>query len=55
MLYEVITLEDPVEFLHESKESLIVQREVGTDIFARPGISFISCSSGPILCTCRMA
>lgn len=26
----IITLEDPVEFLHESKQSLVVQREIGT-------------------------
>lgn len=33
-LYEnrhIITLEDPIEYVHESKESLIVQREVGVD------------------------
>lgn len=28
---KVITIEDPIEFIHESKQSLIVQREVGTD------------------------
>ena len=28
--YNIITLEDPIEFIHTSKRSLIVQREVGT-------------------------
>jgi twitching motility protein PilT len=28
----IITLEDPVEFLHQSKMSLVVQREVGTSV-----------------------
>jgi twitching motility protein PilT len=28
----IITLEDPVEFLHESKMSLVVQREIGTSV-----------------------
>jgi len=28
----IITLEDPVEFLHKSKMSLVVQREVGTSV-----------------------
>lgn len=28
---KVITIEDPIEYVHESKKSLIVQREVGTD------------------------
>jgi len=27
----IITLEDPIEFLHQSKKSLIKQREIGTD------------------------
>ncbi len=27
----IITIEDPVEFVHENKKSLITQREVGTD------------------------
>lgn len=33
----IITLEDPIEYLHVSKNSLVVQREVGTDTqsFAR--------------------
>ena len=30
--YNIITLEDPVEFVHESKLSLVVQREVGTHV-----------------------
>jgi twitching motility protein PilT len=28
----IITLEDPVEFLHESKKSLVLQREIGTHL-----------------------
>lgn len=28
----IITLEDPVEFAHETKQSLVVQREVGTQV-----------------------
>jgi len=28
----VITIEDPIEFLHESRKSLIVQREVGSQV-----------------------
>jgi len=28
----IITLEDPIEFVHKSKESLVVQREVGTHV-----------------------
>ena len=28
----IITLEDPVEYLHKSKSSLVVQREVGTSV-----------------------
>jgi len=28
----IVTLEDPVEFLHEHKRSLVTQREVGTDV-----------------------
>ncbi len=28
---KIITIEDPIEFIHESKQSLIIQREVGTD------------------------
>ncbi len=27
----ILTLEDPVEFVHESQKSLVVQREIGTD------------------------
>jgi twitching motility protein PilT len=27
----IVTIEDPVEFLHESKKSIVTQREVGTD------------------------
>ncbi len=30
--YHMITLEDPIEFIHTSKMSLIVQREVGTHV-----------------------
>ncbi len=30
----IITLEDPVEFLHESQQSLIVQREVGNQVMS---------------------
>src|SRR5581483_8180157 len=29
----IITIEDPVEFLHADKQSIISQREVGTDTF----------------------
>ncbi len=32
----IITLEDPIEFLHESQESLVVQREVGTHVGSFP-------------------
>jgi len=28
----ILALEDPIEFLHESKESLIIQREVGSSV-----------------------
>ena len=28
----IMTLEDPIEFLHESKKSLVIQREIGTDV-----------------------
>ncbi len=28
----IITLEDPVEFVHQSKQSLVVQRELGRDV-----------------------
>ena len=28
---KIITIEDPVEFVYESKKSLVIQREVGTD------------------------
>lgn len=28
----IITVEDPVEFYHEHKKSLVIQREVGTDV-----------------------
>ncbi len=30
--FNIITLEDPIEFVHKSKESLVVQREVGTHL-----------------------
>lgn len=30
--YHIITIEDPIEFVHESKESIITQREVGTHV-----------------------
>ncbi len=30
--YNIITLEDPIEYLHESKESLVVQRSVGVHV-----------------------
>jgi twitching motility protein PilT len=30
--YNIITLEDPVEFLHHSKQSLIIQRSVGNHV-----------------------
>ncbi len=30
--YNIITLEDPIEFMHESKESLVVQRSVGVHV-----------------------
>ncbi|MGE3542086.1 MAG: type IV pilus twitching motility protein PilT [Candidatus Tectimicrobiota bacterium] len=30
--FNIITLEDPIEFIHTSKQSLIVQREVGTHV-----------------------
>lgn len=28
----IVTLEDPIEYLHENKKSIIVQRELGTDM-----------------------
>ena len=28
---KIITIEDPIEFVHDSKQSLIIQREVGSD------------------------
>lgn len=34
--YNIITLEDPVEYVHKSKQSLVIQRAVGTHV-----ISFI--------------
>lgn len=30
--FNIITLEDPIEYLHSSKKSLVVQREVGTHV-----------------------
>jgi len=30
--YNIITLEDPVEYIHESKQSLIVQRGIGSHV-----------------------
>jgi twitching motility protein PilT len=30
----IVTIEDPVEFIHESKKSLVSQREVGKDAFS---------------------
>ncbi|HAA09526.1 MAG TPA: type IV pili twitching motility protein PilT, partial [Syntrophomonas sp.] len=27
----IVTLEDPIEYIHQSKNSLITQREIGTD------------------------
>ncbi len=30
--YHIVTIEDPIEFYHEHKKSLISQREVGTDV-----------------------
>lgn len=30
--FNIITLEDPIEFMHESKESLVVQRSVGVHV-----------------------
>jgi twitching motility protein PilT len=32
----IVTIEDPVEFLHESKMSIVTQREVGTDTGSFP-------------------
>ncbi|NIQ10322.1 MAG: type IV secretion system DNA-binding domain-containing protein, partial [Gammaproteobacteria bacterium] len=28
--YNIITLEDPIEYVHQSRQSLMVQRAVGT-------------------------
>ncbi len=28
----IITIEDPIEFIHENKNSLVIQRQVGTDV-----------------------
>ncbi len=30
--YNIITLEDPIEFIHKSKKSLIIQRTIGTHV-----------------------
>ena len=30
----IITLEDPIEFVHQNKKSMIIQREVGSDTFS---------------------
>lgn len=30
--YNIITLEDPIEFLHQSKQSLVIQRSVGNHV-----------------------
>lgn len=30
--YNIITLEDPIEYVHESKQSLVIQRAVGTHV-----------------------
>lgn len=30
--HHIITIEDPIEFVHESKESIVTQREVGTHV-----------------------
>jgi twitching motility protein PilT len=30
--FNIITLEDPIEFVHKSKASLVIQREVGTNV-----------------------
>ena len=27
----IITLEDPIEYIHSNKKSIIIQREIGTD------------------------
>ena len=32
----IVTIEDPVEFVHESKKSIVTQREVGTDTGSFP-------------------
>lgn len=32
----IITIEDPIEFIHESKNSLITQRQYGSDFFEYP-------------------
>jgi len=29
----IITLEDPIEFVHDHKKSLVAQREIGTDVY----------------------
>ncbi len=44
----IITIEDPVEFVHKDDQSLINQRELGEDThsFGNPG----SCSSGRVRC-----
>ncbi len=34
--YHIITLEDPIEFIHQSKQSLISQRELGEDFGSFP-------------------
>jgi twitching motility protein PilT len=30
--YHIVTIEDPIEFYHEHKKSLVSQREIGTDV-----------------------
>jgi twitching motility protein PilT len=34
--HHIVTIEDPVEFIHSSKQSLITQREVGVDVSTFP-------------------
>jgi len=30
----IVTLEDPIEFVHESKQALVIQREIGTNVLS---------------------
>ena len=43
----IVTVEDPIEFLHTNKRSLVNQREVGADTRSSPTRSSMSCAKTP--------